>query len=125
MQETKVGNALIDGKLKKLFLHCSFIKPEFIRGEVSKYLEIPIDKVELKCEKEEENSRLYNLSLYDVSFTLGFNKKVEQPKEIDVPKIVKKPKKWWQLSDKTEIIIEKKLPKTKPLEYWVLSHIDY
>ena len=46
------------------------------------------------------------------------------PKEIDVPKIVKAPKKWWKKSADTTIIVEKKQTSKTPIEYWVLNMIE-
>lgn len=53
MSEEKKVDELVGSiceKLRKLFLHCAFINPDFIKGQISKHLEIPIEKVSLTCE---------------------------------------------------------------------------
>ena len=133
MSEEKKVDELVGSiceKLRKLFLYCTFINPDFIKGQISKHLEIPIEKVKLTCESSptddegKETYRQYRLCIYGTEFVLLFDRKVDEPKEIDVPKIVKAPKKWWKKSADTTIIVEKKQTSKTPIEYWVLNMIE-
>lgn len=118
-------------KLCKLFLHCVFSNPEFIKNEISKHLEVPIGDVVLRYERNRtdeqgnEIARYFTLFLYDVEFVLRYDKRVEEPKEIEVPKVVNKPKKWWQLEPGTMVVIEKKKSSETPTFHWVLNAIDH
>jgi len=116
-------------KVCRLFLHCTFNTPEVIVKEVTKHLEASNDNVSLTFDmsinndKGEEVSRLYSISIYDIKFGLRFDKKFKEPKEIEVPKVVKKPKKWWQIKAKEMVITEKQLVEDKT-PYWVLNGIS-
>ncbi len=121
----------LHSKLSKLFLHTIFVNPSFLRGEISNHLEIPIEDISLGEETivEDENkevvSSVFSLAVFDSKFKLRFDKKVEQPKEIEVPKIVKKPRKWYQIGEpESMVIVEKKLSSKNPLTHWVLNSIE-
>jgi hypothetical protein len=74
-------------------------------------------------DKGEEISRLYNLVIYDTKIVLRFDKRLKKPKEVEVPKVVKQPKKWWQIEAKETVITEKKLIED-PNPYWVLNEMS-
>lgn len=131
MQEKKVNNSFVEtikDKLSMLFLHCVFSNPEFIKGEISKHLELPKNKIGLNLEKtttdenNEEVYRVYRLNVYDEEFLLRYDRKVEKPREIKVPKVVTLPKKWYQSEPSTRIVVEPK--QTKQSVHWVLNMID-
>ena len=130
-EEKKVAELVgsICERLQKLFLHCAFVNPDFIKWQISKHLEIPIEKVSLICESSpkddegKETYRQYRLCIYGTEFVLLFDKKTDEPREIDVPKVVKAPKKWWQITADTTIVVEKKQVAKTP-EYWVLNMIE-
>ena len=129
MQEEKTLNATDtkreDGmrtRLSMLFLNTMFGNVDFIKGEVAKHFEIPESSVALKHEKTTEDTDVCTLFIYDDKFTLSFVKRVEEPKEINVPKVVKMPKKWYQREGETTVAVEKK--QTKPYVYWVLKNIE-
>lgn len=134
MKRTKIDHTFADNlhtKLSKLFLHTIFVNPNFLKGGISNHLEIPIEDISLVEEKivEDENkevvSSIYSLSIFESKFKLRFDKRVEQPKEIEVPKIVKKPKKWYQIGEpESMVIVEKKPSSKKPLTNWVLNSIE-
>ena len=117
-------------KLCKLFLHCVFSNPEFISGEIEKHLEIPEGGVKLRYERNHtdeqgnEVSRYYTLFVYGVELILRYDKRIEEPREIEVPKVVNKPKKWWQREPDTMVVIEKKKSSETPKFHWVLNAID-
>ena len=105
-----------------LFLHTMFGNIDFLKGEVAKYFEIPESSISLIQEKDStEENKTCILSIYDEKFYLNFVKRIDEPKEIDVPKVIKKPKKWYQTEAETAVVVEKK--KTKPYTYWVLNEI--
>lgn len=133
MQEKGIDKTFADHlrtKLKTLFLHCVFNTPDFIIGEVSKHFELPIENVKLRESKvdKDENDNVtcvhYTLFMFEHEFVLSFCKKVEEPKIIDVPKVVYKPKKWWQLNPSKTIIVEKKKTSEKPFIRWILNEIN-
>ena len=67
MQE-KPDNSFADNlriKLCKLFLHCVFSNPEFIKGEIEKHLEIPEGGVKLRYERNrtDEQGNEYRLEI--------------------------------------------------------------
>ena len=135
MQEkTEVKNLFAESiceRLSTLFLHCVFTNPEFIKDEVSKHLHTSIDKVKFELldtiinENGEELSKHYRLCVFGTDITLIFDKKVEEPKEIEVPKVVNKPKKWWEVvGPDTMVVVEKKKTSDKPTIRWVLKVID-
>ena len=132
-EEKKVDTAFADSikqKLCMLFLHCVFSKPEFISGEIEKHLEIPEGGVKLRYERNHtdeqgnEVSRYYTLFVYGVELILRYDKRIEEPREIEVPKVVNKPKKWWQREPDTMVVIEKKKSSETPKFHWVLNAID-
>ena len=132
MQETKMSSTFaesVKGKLSTLFLHCVFTKPEFIKGEISKHLELPHEKVILNHEKtinDKNGEELYNifkLNVYDIDLALRFDKRIESPKIIKVPKVVNKPKKWYQSEPETMVVIEEK--QAKQTYHWTLNSIEY
>ena len=131
MQEKQTLVENLRNKIRSLFLWTALHKPEYIVGEISKHLEIPIDSIKLREEKNvtDDNGEVkysnFTLLVYDVEFVLRFTRKVEQPKEIEVPKVVNKPKKWYQFGEpETEVVIEKQPSREKPRMYWVLSSVD-
>ena len=134
MKRTKIDHTFADNlhsKLSKLFLHTIFVNPNFLKGGISNHLEIPIEDISLVEETiiEDENkevvSSVYSLSIFESKFKLRFDKRIEQPKEIEIPKIVKKPKKWYQIGEpESMVIVEKKLSSKKPLMNWVLNSIE-
>lgn len=116
-------------ELQTLFLHCVFNNPEYLKGEISKHLEIPEDEIKITKEKEEvdDNGKptysIYTVSINGKNYTTRFDKKVRSVESVKVPKLVKKQKKWWQGDDdELEVVVEEK--KTKEMQYWVLSNIE-
>ena len=129
MQEKKT---LVDGvrnKIRNLFLWSAVNKPDYIVGKISEHLEIPIDSIKLREERSVKGDdgeiaySMYTLLVYDSEFILRFTRKVELPKEIEVPKVVNKSKKWYQRPE-TEVVIEKQPSREKPRMYWVLSSVE-
>jgi hypothetical protein len=117
-------------ELQTLFLHCVFNNPEYLKGEISKHLEIPEDEIKVTKEKEEVDDNgnptysIYTVSINGKNYTTRFDKKVRSVESVKVPKLVKKQKKWWQsdYDDELEVVVEEK--KTKEMQYWVLSNIE-
>ena len=117
-------------ELQTLFLHCIFNNPEYLKGEISKHLEIPEDEIKITKEKEEVDDNgnptysIYTVSINGKNYTTRFDKKVRSVESVKVPKLVKKQKKWWQSDDddELEVVVEEK--KTKEMQYWVLSNIE-
>lgn len=133
MQKKEIKNSFADNlkeKLCKLFLHCMFNSPDFVGREIEKHLEMQTNSVILRYERNRTNengdeiSKYYTLFVYDVEFVLRFDKRLEEPAEINVPKVVKKPKKWWQIEAKDTVVIEKKKVSETPTIYWVLNSIS-
>lgn len=131
MQEAKIDAPLINGsriELHKMFLHCIFSNPNFLKGEIAKNMEVPIENVTLKHNADvmddngEVKHSIYNLSIYDANFVLTFEKKVEKPRVIEVPKVVFAPKKWYQSKPERTVVVEKR--ETKEITHWVLNSID-
>jgi len=128
MQEEKVTQTStkrengIREKLSMFFLNTMFGNVDFIKGEVAKHFDIPETCVALKHEKTTEETDVCLLSIYDDKFALTFVKRVEEPKEIKVPKVIKKPKKWYQTESESTVVVETK--ETKPYVYWVLKKIE-
>lgn len=111
-------------KLCKLFLHSFFTQPNFLKGQVIKHLEIPDENVVLEKKSEDENFVVFNLSLFDYNYLVTFKKRIEEPKEIEVPKIVLKPKKWYQRTPEQMVVVEKQPSSDKPLNHWLLVKIE-
>ena len=116
-------------ELQTRFLHCIFNQPEYLKGEISKHLEIPEDEIKITKEKEEVDDNgnpiysIYTVSIGGRNYTTRFDKKVRSVESVKVPKLVKKEKKWWQTdNDELEVVVEEK--KTKEMQYWVLSNIE-
>jgi hypothetical protein len=131
MQEKKTLADGIHNKIRNLFLWSAVNKPDYIVGKISEYLEIPIDSIKLREERSVKGDdgeiaySMYTLLVCDSEFILRFTRKVEEPKEIEVPKVVNKPKKWYQFGEpETEVIIEKQPSKEKPRVYWLLSSVE-
>ena len=125
MEEKTYRNHL-HKKLCKLFLFTKFIQPNFIRGEIVKHLELSDENVEVGKVQTEENSLSMPIKVTfednKQEFLFTFSKRVEEPKEIDVPKIVNRERKWYEFGDpKKEVIVEKKM--TKQQDYWLLTSI--
>ena len=116
-------------ELQTLFLHCIFNQPEYLKGEISKHLEIPEDEIKITKDKEEVDDNgnpiysIYTVSIGGRNYTTRFDKKVRNVEKVKVPKLVKKEKKWWQSDDdELEVVVEEK--ETKKMQYWVLSNIE-
>ena len=117
-------------KLQTLFLYCVFNQPEYLKGEISKHLEIPEDEIKITKEKEEVDDNgntiysIYTISVEGKKYTTRFDKKVRNVEKVKVPKLVKKEKKWWQgkEDEELEVVVEEK--ETKEMQYWVLSNIE-
>lgn len=113
-------------KLCKLFLYTVFATPLGIRKEIVKHLEIPEDNLQLGNPVETEEATQIPASIVfednKEEFVLIFSKRIDPPKEVDVPKIVKEKRKWWQVGEgDSKLIVEKQ--KTKERPYWVLTSI--
>lgn len=133
MQKKKVKKVVADSfcvDLHKLFLHCIFTNPEHIRGEIIKHLGISDDNITLRCERTETNaegeeiSKHYTLLAYGNEYVLRFDKRVDEQKEIEIPKVVNLPKKWWQLEPKKTVVVEKKTINERRAIRWILSRVD-
>ena len=118
-------------KLCKLFLHTFISKPQLIRWQILKHLEVPEENVVLREERnvtDDDGNVLYSLFtllIFEYEYILRFDKRVEQPKDIDVPKVVKTDKKWWEFRKPNhEVVIEKKPSIERPLTHWLLSSIE-
>ena len=103
---------LLHQKICTLFLNTVFMSPTFIRGELAKHLELPSDCVQLGKPTETDEAITIPLAItFDENkeeFMLVFSKRVEKPKEIEVPKIVAQKRKWWQVGEHdTKVIVEK------------------
>ena len=117
-------------ELQTLFLYCIFNQPEYLKGEISKHLDIPEDEIKITKEKEEVDDNgnpihsIYTISVEGKKYTTHFDKKVRNIEKVKVPKLVKKEKKWWQdkEDEELEVIVEEK--ETKKMQYWVLSNIE-
>ena len=116
-------------ELQTLFLYCVFNQPEYLKGEISKHLEIPEDEIKITKEKEEVDDNgnpiysIHTISVEGKKYTTRFDKKVRNVESVKVPKLVKKQKKWWQSDDdELEVVVEEK--QTKKMQYWVLSSIE-
>ena len=110
--------------LQRLFLHCVFSNPIFLKGEIAKNMDLPMEDVELKHEKTDESYSIYTLLLCGSAFTLRFDKKIEEPREIDVPKVVYAPKKWYQSHPQRTVVVEKRKTSEKPITRWILNLIE-
>lgn len=116
-------------ELETRFLHCIFNKPEYLKGEITRHLDIPEDEIKITKEKEEVDDNgnpiysIYSLSVNGKKYTTRFDKKIRNVESVKVPKLVKKQKKWWQSDDdELEVVVEEK--QTKEMQYWVLSNIE-
>ena len=121
--------AYIRQRLCTLFLFTTFISPERIQREISKYLELPSDNIRLQKENEKDDNLECRLQIDFADglqeFTLLFNRKEATPKTIEIPKVVKKKTYWWQNNDsENDIIIEKKETLPKSTTYWILSGVS-
>lgn len=121
----------IKKKLLTLFLYTSFFDIQFLKGEVAKHFEIPESSISLNHKetvKKEDGTIdyvLFILKVYEFDFVVRFHARLQQPKEIEVPKVVKVEKKWWQINvPDTKVVIEKQMSSEKPTEYWVLTDIQ-
>ena len=67
---------------------------------------------------------LYTLKVFEAEFVVRFNHVVKDSVEIEVPKVVRNEKKWWQFNEPdTKVIVEKQ--RTEPKEYWLLASFSY
>ena len=71
-----------------------------------------------------EICKYYTLFILECEYVLRFDRRVDEPKEIEVPKVVNLPKKWWQNEPSKTIIKEKIMSSEKPTVRWLLSAID-
>ena len=85
--------------------------------------EIKLTELEVKKDSEGNvTNAFYNLCIFDTNFTIRFDHRVKEAKVLNVPRVVKNDKKWWQINvPDTKVIVEQK--KEEPKEYWVLSSI--
>ena len=117
-------------KLNSCFHYCTFINPEYLKGEIAKHLEIPEENIRLTKVREETDDNgnvrfaIYSLEVDKESFTIRFDKKTREVETIQVPKVVKKPKKWYQTEDELAVVVEEKKSAAKPMDYWLLSNIE-
>ena len=117
---------LLHQKICTLFLNTVFISPTFIRGELVKHLELPNECVQLGKATETDEAVTIPLAIvFDDNkeeFMLVFSKRVEKPKEVEVPKIVTQKRKWWQVGEHdTKVVVEKHTTKERP--YFLLTSI--
>ena len=133
MQEKKVTRSIADGfrdGLHRLFLYCVFTSPENIYKDIVKHLLIDEENIKLRYEHNKvdeegvEICKYYTLFIFDCEYVLTFNRRVDEPKELEVPKVVNLPKKWWQKEPSKTIIKEKIMSSEKPTVRWILSSID-
>jgi hypothetical protein len=133
MQEKKVTHSIADGfrgNLHRLFLYCVFTSPEHICADIVNHLAINEENIKLIYERNKvdeegvEVCKYYTLLLFDCEYVLRFDRRVDKPKEIEVPKVVNLPKKWWQKEPNKTIIKEKVMSSEKPTVRWLLSSID-
>lgn len=133
MQEKKVTSSIADsfrGNLHRLFLHCVFTNPECISKDIAKHLAIEEENIKLRYERNKvdeegvEICKYYTLFIIECEYVLRFDRRVDEPKEIEVPKVVNLPKKWWQNEPSKTIIKEKIMSSEKPTVRWLLSAID-
>lgn len=114
-------------RLCTLFLYTVFVNPLFMRREIAKHLELPIDSINLTLNEQTEEHSVYLLRIEFADnlqeFSLTFNRKDEQPKEIEVPSITKRKRKWWQFSGDEELTVEKKIVSTESTTYWILHNV--
>jgi hypothetical protein len=117
-------------KLCKLFLYSFLTQPNLLKGLVAKHIEVPEDNVILREEKtvKDDNDNIlymsFTLLIFEYEFVVRFDRRVEAPREIEVPKVVNKPKKWYQRTPDTMVIVEKKPSSDKPLIHWLIAAID-
>lgn len=128
MKEETSFHKHLHKRLCMLFLHTVFSTPNFLRGEIVKHLEVPFNCVELgkAVEKENEISIPLSITFEDnkQEFLLVFVKRIYAAKEIEVPKVVKNDKKWWQFNEPdTKVIVEKKTINKNQI-HWLLNAIE-
>ena len=117
-------------KLCKLFLYSFLTQPNLLKGLVAKHIEVPEENVILREEKtvKDDNDNIlymsFTLLIFEYEFVVRFDRRVEAPREIEVPKVVNKPKKWYQRTPDTMVIVEKKPSSDKPLIHWLIAAID-
>ena len=120
----------LKNKLEAYFLHTTFINVAFLKGEIAKHFNLVENNIMLKEEKNvtDDNGKLsyslYTLRVFEAEFIVRFNHIVKDSVEIEVPKVVRGEKKWWQVNEPdAKVIVEKK--RTEPKEYWLLASISY
>ena len=117
-------------KLCKLFLYAFVTQPNLLKGLVAKHIEVPEENVILREEKtvKDDNDNIlymsFTLLIFEYEFVVRFDRRVEAPREIEVPKVVNKPKKWYQITPDTMVVVEKKPSSDKPLIHWLIAAID-
>jgi len=135
MQEKKIMPRSIAesfrDNMQRLFLYCVFTNPEHIRADIGKHFSIDEEKINLRCErtktndKGEEIKKYYFLHIFDGEYLLVFAKRVYKPKEVEIPKVVYLPKKWWQFKPSKKVVMEKKTLSNGVLnERWILKTIE-
>jgi hypothetical protein len=133
MQEKKVTHSIAENfrdNLHRLFLYCIFTNPEYICKDISKYFGIEESNIRIRYERNKTNDegveicKHYVLFIFDCEYVLTFLKRVDEPREIEVQKVVNQPKKWWQKEPTKTIVKEKIIANEKPTVRWLLSAID-
>lgn len=121
--------AQLRDKIKTYFLFTTFVNPKFLKGELSKHLEVAEDTIVLNESDRVLNDQgdvaclIFNLTIFGCNYVLRFNRKITPSREVQVPRIVKNEHKWYQVDQPdTKLVVETK--KTAEMEYWVLSAID-
>jgi len=116
----------LKNNLEAYFLHTTFINVSFLKGEIAKHFGLVENNIMLKEEKNvtDDNGNLlytlYALRVFGVEFIVRFNHIVKDSVEIEVPKVVRNEKKWWQFDEPdAKVIVEKQ--RTEPKEYWLLA----
>jgi len=127
MSKTNLAEQL-KGKLSTLFLHTTFNSIGCLKEEIAKHMEISESEIkltELEVKKDKDGNVtnvFFNLNFLDTDFTIRFDHRVKEAKVLNVPRVVKNDKKWWQINTPdTKVIVEQR--QEKPKEYWVLSSI--
>ena len=76
-------------ELQTLFLHCVFNNPEYLKGEISKHLEIPEDEIKITKEKEEVDDNNNVITKTNFVTYIGPHQylvtKCRKPKDFKIP----------------------------------------
>ena len=116
-------------RIKTYFLYTTFVNPRFLKGELSKHLEVAEDTITLNETQQVTNDQgdvtclIFGLTIFGCNYALQFKRRITPSREVQVPRIVKNEHKWYQVDQPdTKLVVETK--KTAEMEYWVLSAID-